>query len=202
MRQAGQVVIDGFDVPEDGADPVDAIGDLIRRSADGDRGAFTQLYDTLAPRVFGLILRVLVDRAQSEEVLQEVFLEVWQSAARFAPKKGQGRTWVLTIAHRRAIDRVRSAQAGSDRDVRAGLCELASAPASVADEVESRMEAEQVASALRQLPEAQREALALAYYGGYSQSEIAALTGTPLGTVKTRMRDGLSRLRIQMGVTQ
>ncbi|HWT32403.1 MAG TPA: ECF RNA polymerase sigma factor SigK [Microbacterium sp.] len=202
MRQAGLVVIDGFDVPEDGVDHVDAIGALIRRSADGDRDAFTQLYDTLAPRVFGLILRVLVDRAQSEEVLQEVFLEVWQSAARFAPKKGQGRTWVLTIAHRRAIDRVRSAQAGSDRDVRAGLRDLASAPASVADEVETRMEAEQVASALRQLPEAQREALALAYYGGYSQSEIAALTGTPLGTVKTRMRDGLSRLRVEMGVTR
>lgn len=200
MRQAGLVVIDGFDVPEDGVDPVDAIGHLIRRSAGGDRDAFTQLYDTLAPRVFGLILRVLVDRAQSEEVLQEVFLEVWQSAARFAPKKGQGRTWVLTIAHRRAIDRVRSAQAGSDRDVRAGLRDLASAPASVADEVESRMEAEQVASALRQLPEAQREALALAYYGGYSQSEIATITGSPLGTVKTRMRDGLTRLRTHWGV--
>lgn len=202
MRQAGQVVIDGFDVPEDGSDPVDGIGGLIRRSANGDRRAFAQLYDTLAPRVFGLILRVLVDRAQSEEVLQEVFLEVWQSAGRFAPKKGQGRTWVLTIAHRRAIDRVRAAQAGTDRDVRAGLRDLASAPASVADEVELKMEAEQIASALRQLPDAQREAIALAYYGGYSQSEIAALTGTPLGTVKTRMRDGLNRLRTEMGVTR
>ncbi|GAA3772825.1 sigma-70 family RNA polymerase sigma factor [Microbacterium kribbense] len=196
------MVIDGTDVPAGGTDPVDLVGELIRRTATGDRAAFADLYDMLSPRVFGLILRVLVNRAQSEEVLQEVFLEVWQSADRFAPNKGQGRSWLLTIAHRRAIDRVRSSEASSDRDIRSGFRDLATVPAGVAEQVELRIESQRVAGALRQLPDRQREAIMLAYYGGYSQSEIAALTGAPLGTVKTRMRDGLTRLRVEMGVTR
>ena len=195
------MVIDGVDVPEDASDPVDHVGELLQRIAGGDEAAFARLYDLLSPRVFGLILRVLVDRAQSEEVLQEVFLEVWRSASRFAPNRGQGRTWVLTIAHRRAVDRVRASQASSDRDVRIGFRDLDVAHDGVAEQVELRVEAERVTTALRGLPEAQREALTLAYYGGYSQSEIAALVGAPLGTIKTRMRDGLSRLRAEMGVT-
>ena len=195
------VVIDGVEVPEDGGDAVDHVGALLVRVAGGDQGAFARLYDMLSARAFGLILRVLVDRAQSEEVLQEVFLEIWQSAARFAPDKGQGRSWILTITHRRAVDRVRAAQASTDRDVRAGFRDLGVAHDGVAEEVELRADAERVARALASLPEPQREALTLAYYGGYSQSEIAALVGSPLGTVKTRMRDGLSRLRATMGVT-
>lgn len=195
------MVIDGVDVPDDGSGSVDHAGELLVRAAAGDQGAFTRLYDMLSPRVFGLILRVLVDRSQSEEVLQEVFLEVWQSAARFAPNKGQGRSWILTIAHRRAVDRVRSAQASADRDVRVGFRDLDVAHDGVAEEVELRIEGRRVAQAVAALPEAQREALTLAYYGGYSQSEIAALVGAPLGTIKTRMRDGLSRLRNEMGVT-
>lgn len=195
------MVIDGIDVREDDEDPVDHVADLLVRIADGDRTAFAELYDTLSPRVFGLVLRVLVDRAQSEEVLQEVFLEIWQSAGRFAPNKGQGRTWVLTIAHRRAVDRVRSSQASTDRDVRVGIRDLNAVQTDVAEQVELRIEGRRVAEALAALPEAQREALVLAYYGGYSQSEISALTGTPLGTIKTRMRDGLSRLRTLWGVT-
>ena len=195
------MVIDGVDVPDDGSSPVDHAGELLVRSAAGDQGAFARLYDMLSPLVFGLILRVLVDRSQSEEVLQEVFLEVWQSASRFAPNKGQGRSWILTIAHRRAVDRVRSAQSSADRDVRAGFRNLDVAHDGVAEEVELRIEGRRVAQAVAALPEAQREALTLAYYGGYSQSEIAALVGAPLGTIKTRMRDGLSRLRTEMGVT-
>ncbi|MDR7190429.1 RNA polymerase sigma-70 factor (ECF subfamily) [Microbacterium sp. BE35] len=194
------MVIDGIDVPDDGTKPVDRVAQLLERTAGGDQVAFARLYDLLSPRVFGLILRVLVDRAQSEEVLQEVFLEVWQSAARFAPNRGQGRSWVLTIAHRRAVDRVRSSQASTDRDVRAGFRDLDVAHDGVAEQVELRIEGEKVAAALSGLPDAQREALTLAYYGGYSQSEIAALVGAPLGTIKTRMRDGLSRLRAEMGV--
>ncbi|MDR2997696.1 MAG: ECF RNA polymerase sigma factor SigK [Microbacterium sp.] len=193
------MVIDGIDMPEGEPVPVDTAGDLIQRVARGDRDAFADLYQLLSPRAFGLILRVLVDRAQSEEVLQEVFLEVWQSASRFAPKRGQGRSWLLTIAHRRAIDRVRAAQASADRDRRAGMRDLASAPAPVTEQVELKIESERIADALRRLPNAQREAITLAYYGGYSQSEIAVLTGSPLGTVKTRMRDGLTRLRNEMG---
>jgi RNA polymerase sigma-70 factor (ECF subfamily) len=195
------VVIDGVDVPEDGADAVDHAGQLLLRVADGDQAAFARLYDMLSPRAFGLILRVLVDRSQSEEVLQEVFLEIWQSAARFAPNKGQGRSWVLTIAHRRAVDRVRSAQASTDRDVRAGFRDMDVAHDGVAEEVELRIEGQRVSEALAILPDPQREAITLAYFGGYSQSEIAALVGAPLGTIKTRMRDGLSRLRAEMGVT-
>lgn len=192
------MVIDGIDMPEGEPIPVDSAGDLIRRVAHGDRDAFTELYRMLSPRAFGLILRILVDRAQSEEVLQEVFLEVWQSASRFSPKKGQGRSWLLTIAHRRAIDRVRAAQASSDRDRRAGLRDLVSTAASIDEQVEIKVETERIAGALRTLPDMQREVMILAYYGGYSQSEIAVLTGSPLGTVKTRMRDGLTRLRKEM----
>jgi len=195
------VVIDGVEVPEDGADAVDLAGELLLRVADGDQAAFARLYDMLSPRAFGLILRVLVDRSQSEEVLQEVFLEIWQSASRFAPNKGRGRSWVLTIAHRRAVDRVRSAQASTDRDVRAGLRDMDVAHDGIAEVVELRIEGQRVSEALATLPDLQREAIILAYFGGYSQSEIAALVGAPLGTIKTRMRDGLSRLRVEMGVT-
>ena len=194
------MVIDGMDVPDDGCDPVDHVADLLVRTAAGDQSAFAALYDLLAPRVFGLILRVVVDRSQSEEVLQEVFLELWQSASRFAPNKGQGRSWVLTIAHRRAVDRVRSSQSSADRDVRAGMRDLGVPHDGVAEQAELRIEGRKVANAVAELPDVQREAITLAYYGGYSQSEIAALVGAPLGTVKTRMRDGLSRLRAAMGV--
>lgn len=194
------MVIDGVEVPDDGGG-ADHVGELIQRAAAADHAAFARLYDVLSPRVFGLILRVLVDRAQSEEVLQEVFLEVWQSAAKFAPNRGQGRSWILTIAHRRAVDRVRASQASSERDVRAGFRDLGIPHDGVAEQVELRIEGTRVVTALATLPEVQREAITLAYYGGYSQSEIAALVGAPLGTVKTRMRDGLSRLRNEMGVT-
>lgn len=196
------MVIDGVDVPEDGTSRIDHVGVLLHRVAAGDQQAFAELYDALSARVYGLVLRVLVDRAQSEEVLQEIFLEVWQTAARFAPNKGQGRSWVLTIAHRRAVDRVRSSQASSDRDVRVGLRDVDVAHDSVAEQVELRVASSELAAALSTLPEAQQEALTLAYYGGYSQSEISALVGAPLGTVKTRMRDGLNRLRVAMGVTE
>ncbi|GAA1995002.1 ECF RNA polymerase sigma factor SigK [Microbacterium pumilum] len=195
------MVIDGMDVPEDGIQPVDQVGVLLLLAAQGDQQAFARLYDLLSPRVFGLILRVLVDRSQSEEVLQEVFLEVWQSAGRFTPNRGQGRAWILTIAHRRAVDRVRSAQASRDRDISAGFRDLEVAHDGVSEQVELKIAGERVTEALSTLPEAQREAITLAYFGGYSQSEIAVLVGAPLGTVKTRMRDGLSRLRVQMGVT-
>ena len=194
-----EMVIDGVDVPEDGS-ASDLAADLLVRVAGGDQQAFAELYDMLSPRVFALILRVVVNRAQSEEVLQEVFLEIWQSAGRFAPNKGQGRSWVLTIAHRRAVDRVRSSQASADRDNRIGVRDLEAGRDVVAETVESRMAGDEVLAALAGLPEAQQEALVLAYYGGYSQSEIAALVGAPLGTIKTRMRDGLSRLRTELGV--
>ncbi len=194
-----EMVIDGVDVPEDGS-AGDLAADLLVRVAGGDQRAFAELYGLLSARVFGLILRVLVNRSQSEEVLQEVFLEIWQSAGRFAPNRGQGRTWILTIAHRRAVDRVRASQSSTDRDVRAGIRDIGVAHDSVAEQAELSIEGERVVAALGTLPEAQREPIVLSYYGGYSQSEISVLLGAPLGTIKTRMRDGLSRLRNEMGV--
>ncbi len=195
-----EMVIDGVEVLEDGSSG-DLAADLIIRVADGDQRAFAELYDLLSPRVFALILKVVVNRSQSEEVLQEVFLEIWQSASKFAPNRGQGRSWIFTIAHRRAVDRVRSSQSSTDRDMRVGVRDLGGERDVVQEAVESKLEGERVVAALSALPEAQQEALILAYYGGYSQSEIAALTGVALGTIKTRMRDGLTRLRGEMGVS-
>ncbi|MHA3685048.1 ECF RNA polymerase sigma factor SigK [Leucobacter sp. HY1910] len=189
-----EMVIDGCDIPEDGtaADPADA---ALARVATGDQRAFAALYDMLSARALGLIRRVLIDHAQSEEVLQEVFLEVWQQARSFDPDRGSARAWVLTFAHRRAVDRVRSAHAAAGRDERAGLRELGTPGQPIDEQVELLVDGAQATEALHALPEAQREPLVLAYFGGYSQSEIAVLLGVPLGTVKTRMRDGLTRLR-------
>ena len=195
-----RMVIDGFDVPEGDADPIDHIAGLIRRVAVGDRAAFTELYDLMSARIFGLIRRVLVDRDQSEEVLQEVFLEAWRTADDYDPARGQGRSWLLTIAHRRAVDRVRASRASVDRDIRVGIRDTEVAFDGVAERAELTIDAQLMTAALSRIPEAQREALVMAYFGGYHQSEIAALTGTPLGTIKTRMRDGLTRLRAEMGV--
>lgn len=194
-----EMVIDGTEFDED-APTRDHVGELLVRIAGADQAAFAELYDALSARVFALILRVVINRAQSEEVLQEVFLTVWQSASRFAPNKGQGRTWVFTIAHRRAVDRVRASQSSSDRDVAAGLRNLDVAHDSVAEEVELSIEGDRVVRALSSLPDVQREPIALAYYGGYSQTEIAVLLSAPLGTIKSRMRDGLSKLRTTLGV--
>ena len=176
------------------------LGALLERIAAGEQAAFSQLYDLVASRVLGLITRVLVDRAQSEEVAQEVFLEIWQTAGRFAPNKGSATTWILTMAHRRAIDRVRAAQAGRDRDVRIGIRDLGRDYDQVAEQAEVSLEHEKVTAALDRLTELQRQALQLAYYGGYSHSEIAGILNCPVGTIKTRLRDGMIRLREEMGV--
>ncbi|WP_312854931.1 ECF RNA polymerase sigma factor SigK [Agromyces agglutinans] len=177
------------------------LGDLLVATATGDRAAFGLLYDETAPRVFGLVRRLLVDAAQAEEVTQEVYLEIWQTAARFDRAKGDAVAWMLTLAHRRAVDRVRAAQASRDRDLRAGVRDLAVPVDEVAETVEVRIEHERVTTALASLSDVQREALALAYYDGCTQSEIADRLHVPLGTVKTRLRDGMIRLREVLGVT-
>lgn len=195
------MVIDGVEVSEQ-ADSVDPATRLLCRTAGGDRISFAELYDMLSARIFGLILRIVVDRSQSEEVLQEVFLEIWQRASEFDRDRGPARSWMLTIAHRRSVDRVRAAQASSQRDVRAGLRDLAGAPSTVEEHVQLRIDGARASDALQRLPEAQREPLVLAYFGGYSQREIAVIVGSPLGTVKTRMREGLSKLRLELEVTR
>jgi RNA polymerase sigma-70 factor (ECF subfamily) len=175
---------------------------LIGRSARGDDDAFARLYDATAAAVFGTVVRVVRDRSQSEEVVQEAYLEIWRHAARFDPAAGSGRTWVLTIAHRRAVDRVRWAQAATERERRASEQSAARAYDDVVETVERSLEAEQLRRCLDGLTELQRESVTLAYYRGYTYPEVARLLDTPLGTVKTRMRDGLIRLRDCLGVSQ
>jgi RNA polymerase sigma-70 factor (ECF subfamily) len=175
-------------------------GALLEKVAQGDQAAFSDLYDVLSSRVLGLIIRVLKDHSQSEEVTQEVFLEVWQTAARFDPNKGGAATWILTMAHRRAVDRVRSSQSSRDRDTKIGIRDYAPDYDNVAETVEVRVEHERVSKALARLTELQRQAVTLAYYGGYSHSEVATILSVPIGTVKTRLRDGMIRLRDELGV--
>ncbi len=174
---------------------------LLGQVSGGDQDAFGELYDRFAPRVLGLVRRLLLDHAQAEEVTQEVFLEVWQSAGRFDPNKGRGATWIMTMAHRRAIDRIRSAQASRNRDTRVGIRDLEPGHDEVAENVEVLIEHERVRAAMARLSEAQRQAVSLAYYGGLTHSEIAAEIKAPIGTVKTRLRDGMIRLRDDLGVT-
>ncbi|MGV8896181.1 MAG: sigma-70 family RNA polymerase sigma factor [Rhodoglobus sp.] len=175
--------------------------DLLERVANGDQLAFSELYDQISPRVFGLIKRLLRDHSQSEEVTQEVFLEIWQTATRFDPNKGAAATWILTMAHRRAVDRVRSSQSSRDRDTRIGIRDYNPDYDNVAETIEVRVEHERVEKAMTRLTELQRQAVSLAYYGGFSHSEVAAKLSVPIGTVKTRLRDGMIRLRDELGVT-
>jgi RNA polymerase sigma-70 factor, ECF subfamily len=172
---------------------------LLARVARGDQGAFEVIYDHLAGPVYGLIYRVIHDPAQAEEVSQEVLLEVWRTAARFDPAKGTAATWVMTIAHRRAIDRVRSTAAASAREQRAAQ-RLAPAD-DVADAVQASLDRERVRRCLDGLTEVQRESITLAYYGGYSYRQVAGVLEAALGTIKTRIRDGLIRMRDCLGVS-
>jgi RNA polymerase sigma-70 factor (ECF subfamily) len=171
------------------------------RVAQGDRAAFSALYDSTASRVFGLVRRLLVDSAQAEEVTQEVYLEIWQSASRFEATRGSAMSWMLTLAHRRAVDRIRSAQSSRDRDVKIGIRDYDREYDHVSETVEVRLESERVKRALVKLTELQRQAVVLAYFKGLSHSEVATLLHVPVGTVKTRLRDGMIRLRDEMGVT-
>jgi RNA polymerase sigma-70 factor, ECF subfamily len=171
------------------------IDGLLRAVARGDDAAFARLYDLLSPRVFGLARRVLRDPAQAEEMAQEVLVEVWRTASRFDPTRGSGLSWVLTIAHRRTVDRVRSEQASTDRMHRVAAASVDVPYDEVADQVGSRLERQQVRRCLDGLTTLQREAITLAYYGGHTYREVATLLHTALPTVKTRMRDGLIRLR-------
>lgn len=191
--------------PEDGATdptPIDQVPDeeLVGRVARGDEAAFEVFYDRYAGAVFGMIRSVLRDPAQSEEVAQEVLVEIWRTAARFDTTRGSVRAWVLTMARRRAVDRVRSAQAAGDREQRAAARSGGREYDEVSEEVVGRLERQQVLRCLDGLTDLQRQAVDLAFYRGHSHREVSELLTVPLGTIKTRLRDGLIRLRDCLGV--
>ena len=172
---------------------------LLVHVARGDTDAFEGLYDRLVGPVYGVIRRVLQDPSQSEEVTQEVLLEVWRTAARYDPAVGGAATWVMTIAHRRAIDRIRSTTAAAGREQRSA--EVHTPHDEVAEAVEASLDRERVRRCLEGLTEVQRESITLAYYGGYTYRQVSDLLKVTLGAIKTRIRDGLIRMRDCLGVS-
>jgi RNA polymerase sigma-70 factor, ECF subfamily len=185
---------------QEGAPAAPDLADLLKACGRGDESAFARLYDATSSRVVGLAVRVVRDPAQAEEVAQEAFLEIWRTSARFDPAKGSPLGWLLTIVHRKAVDRVRSAQASTRRDTTYNQQNQPVDHDATAEAGLASLEAQRVRGALASLTAVQRQALELAYFGGYTHTEVAAMLELPVGTAKTRIRDGLIRLRDTMGV--
>jgi RNA polymerase sigma-70 factor (ECF subfamily) len=165
---------------------------LVALCARGDDAALAELYDRYGRVSYGLAVRILRDEGLAEDAVQEAFLAVWRSAARFVPERAKASTWILTLVHRRAVDLVRR----SERRRAEPLEEVEEAADGSTEELAwLHLERDRIQSALRQLPDQQREALELAYYGGFTQSELAERLGQPLGTIKSRMFAGLARMR-------
>ena len=176
------------------------LAELLKRSSRGDESAFAEWYDATAARAFGRAVRVLRDRAQAEEVTQESYLDCWRHAARFDPTRGSAIAWLLTIVHRKAVDRVRSAETAGRRDAAYGHREQSVPHDETAEQATASLEATRVRTALAGLTAKQREAVELAFLGGYTHTEVATMLDLPVGTAKTRIRDGLIRLRDALGV--
>ena len=176
---------------------IDAATALMRRVQRGDRAAFASLYDELSSLIYGIVLRVVRDPAISEEVTQEVFVEIWKTAQRFDPARGSVKTWSATMAHRRAVDRVRSVEAARRRD-QADADLVPVERSGVDDEVVASMESKRVRAALDVLTSKQRAAIELAYFDGLSYRDVAVALDLPEGTIKSRIRDGMNRLRTEL----
>lgn len=169
------------------------VDDLMRRVARGDSEAFEELYDELSPAVYGLARRVVRDPVKAEDVTQEVFIDVWRKSTRFDAGLGKAKTWVMTIAHRRAVDAVRRSESQKRQDHHGAPDEVSHDEP--ADAVITAEEHGAVRDCLETLTDLQLESVRLAYFNGYTYGEVAALLDRPLPTIKTRMRDGLIRLR-------
>ena len=177
------------------ADAHEDLGDLLAAVALGDTGAFSALYAQISPAAFGLAIRVIGDSHLAEEVLQEVFLHIWRNASTFDAGRGAAKGWILMLTHRRSVDRVRSVQSARERDI-ADAARAAATPAGdTATEAELRIDGARLREQLSGLSTAQRRVIELSYFGGHTHAEIAEMIGCPLGTVKSRIRDALTRLR-------
>jgi len=174
--------------------------ELMALSSRGHEEAFAELYDLTSRRIYSVILRVLRSTEHAGEVTQEVYVEVWRQSARYVPGKGSVMAWMTTMAHRRAVDRVRSVSSEVARDERYATSSQVRDVDQVWDGVQQRFDVDRVRKGMASLTAIQREALTLAYFGGYTQSQVAQLLKLPLGTVKTRIRDGLIGLRDALGV--
>lgn len=181
-------------------DPAAHLPTLLAASARGDQQAFARMYDLTSARIYGMVLRVVRDRAQAAEVTQDVYLQVWREAARFDPALGTALAWLLMIAHRRAVDRVRAAQSATRREDRYAIAQTERPYDQAAEQAHANLDAQRVRRVLEELTDVQRQALQLAYFGGYTHREVAELLHIPVGTAKTRIRDGLIRLRDTLGV--
>jgi RNA polymerase sigma-70 factor (ECF subfamily) len=175
------------------------LGALLRRVADGDADAFASFYDVTCARVFGLVLRVLRDPGYSEETTQEVYAQVWRSAAAFDPGEGSALAWVMTLAHRRAVDRVRAEAASSRREWDYGTTHIDTASDVVAEAAVRDDDRRRVVGCLGTLTDTQRQAIELAYYDGLTYVQVSERLSASLGTVKSRMRDALRKLRDCLG---
>ncbi|WP_343287364.1 ECF RNA polymerase sigma factor SigK [Gordonia sp. SID5947] len=183
----------------DSSSDVAALAALLDRIGSGDADAFARFYDLTCDRVYGMVLRVLRDPGYSEETTQEVFLQVWRSASSFDPQAGSALSWLITLAHRRAVDRVRSESAATRRDVAYGLEDTRASFDQVIDTVATRETTREVVGCLETLTDVQRQSVDLAYYHGLSYREVAERLTVALPTVKSRIRDGMKRLRRCLG---
>ena len=185
---------------EEGGSAAAHLAELLRRAARGDEAAFAEWYDATSARAFGLAVRVLRDRAQAEEVTQESYLDCWRHASRFDSRRGSAVAWLLTIVHRKAVDRVRSVEAATSRDETWNREAAPTDHDQTSEAAHASLDAARVRGAVATLTDVQRRAVELTYFGGYTHTEVATLLDVPLGTAKTRIRDGLIRLRDLMGV--